>query len=744
MRTHPPASVGPAPPSAPPPRTYCFGEFTLDVASRKLSRSGEAVALPSRAFDALVYLIEHRGRLVSKNELIEAIWNEVVVTDDSLTHAISVLRRALADERAHPTYIETVPRRGYRFVGAVQTDEAAPEPHHDPVVHEPDMRPETSASTPAAADSFFWSKRSWLAACVTAAIAVVALAVVAGWPLGVGDLGPRSVWLAQPPPPAASITAGGVLSPDGRYLAFVARDDVLGKTALWVRALSSNQLNQLPGTEGASKPFWSPDSRRIGFFASGKLITVDVAGRALATVAAVDAVVAGGSWGPDDTILFALWPSGIYAVPASGDGNVEAIAKLDREARDIAFVWPQFLPDGRHFLYQVVSLDSARSGAYVGNVDTGENIRLRAGDSAATFAAPRHVLYVENNLLIAEEIDLERLELLGRARVVARDVSPPWLGADNVVSAAAGLLAFQHGVTKQNLAWFDRTGKRVGTMSTPTVLFSPRISPDQSHLVATSAVTTNPGLWLANLEHGEVTRLETDAIAPLWAPDGGRIAFTARDGFDLFVRTIDGTEPPQLLISDDAIKLLGDWSPNGEEFVFTRIDDATSLDLWSARADDGTARSLLATSANEMQARISPDGRWMAYASDESGVLEVYVQRYPGLGGKQLVSAGGGGQPQWRADQGELFYLSTDRALLAVEVDTGAEIEFGSPRQLFRPPLAGNPADARELYAVTADGLKFLVDGPIEEATERTITVIVNWTDSTSEPPVERVSRLSR
>jgi Tol biopolymer transport system component len=195
----------------------------------------------------------------------------------------------------------------------------------------------------------------------------------------------------------------------------------------------------------------------------------------------------------------------------------------------------------------------------------------------------------------------------------------------------------------------------------------------------------------------------------------------------LFVRDIDGAEAPRLLVSDATIKLLGDWSPSGAEFVYTRIDGAASFDLWIARADDGSARPLLATPANEMQARISPDGEWLAYASDESGALEVYVQRYPGLGDKRQISVGGGGQPQWRADQRELFYLSADRAITAVDVDAGAGLAFGAPRPLFRAAVAGSPADARELYAAAADGSKFLLDGPVDEAPEKPITVIVDW-----------------
>ena len=730
---------------AAPVRTYSFDEFTLDVAARKLLRGGIAAPLPSRAFDALVYLVERRQRLVQKNELIDAIWAGVVVTDDSLTHAISALRRALADERGHPKYIETVPRRGYRFIGVVQTDEQLLESRPEPESGQP-----VAASATSAAEAPRFARIKWVSATVTTIAVVIGLAATWFWPSpSRHDVATRSIWFSQPSPPDASISSGGVLSPDGRYLAFVARDDVAGGSALWVRSLQSNALERLPGTEDALKPFWSPDSRRIGFFASGKLMRVDVTGRALRAVADVDVVVAGGTWGPDDTILFALWPSGLYSVPADGDGRVETVAKLDREARDIAFAWPQFLPDGRRFLYQVVSLDAARSGAYVGNLDTHESFRLLAGNSAATFAAPRHVLYVENNMLIAAELDEDRLELTGRASVVARDVSPPLLGTDNVMSAAGDLLAFQHGVRKQSLGWFDRSGQIVGTLPLPTTLFNPRISPDQSSLVATSAVTDNPGLWLANLTRAEVARLETDAIAPLWAPAGDRIAFTARDGFDLLVRTVEGTEPPQLLISDDSIKLLGDWSPNGAELVYTRIDGAASFDLWIAQADDGSARPLLATPANEMQARISPDGRWIAYASDESGALEVYVQRYPELGAKQRVSSSGGGQPQWRADQRELFYLSADRAVTAVPVDMSAEVAFGAPHALFRAAVAGNPADARDLYAAAADGSKFLLDSPVEdEAVDRPITVIVDWAAgiAAAEPSDRRalLSRLTR
>jgi eukaryotic-like serine/threonine-protein kinase len=782
MRASLPASdTSPASPTA--PYGYVFDEFKIDVATRKLWRCDAPVPLPSRAFDALLYLVEHRDRLVPKNELIDAIWNEVVVTDDSLIHAISVLRRALQDERRHPKYVETVPRRGYRFVGAVrngaESNAAAVSPHparpqddsatgavsQVQLVAEPKSSAAEVASgvdpTPPSSEPRVRSGRARLAspgrlgspAAVVGAVAIMIAAVVVAVVLAAfpraRDGGTSSVRLFQPSPLDATITSGGVLSPDGRSLAFVARDHTRGKTALWVRSLSSNELRPLAGTEGAAKPFWSPDSRELGFFANGKVMATDLTGSVPRVIAAADLALAGGSWGPDGTILFAVWASGLYAVPGSGDGPIETIVTLDAAARDIAVTWPQFLPDGRRFLYQVTSLDPARTGTYVTELGKRESSRLLATQSAAIFAAPHHLLHVQNDMLIAEEIDLGRLELTGRATVVSRDISAPSLGADNVVSAAAGLLAFRHGVRKQNLAWFDRAGKSLGTLATPTVLFNPRVSPDDEHVLATSSVTDDPGLWIASASREEFARLETDGIAPLWSPDGNRVAFTSRGGFDMLVRAIDRSDTARLLLSDDAIKILNDWSPNAEDLVFTRIEDRTNLDLWTVRADGSAARPLLATPANEHQARISPDGRWIAYTSNESGVLEVYVERYPELGQKRAVSVGGGGQPQWRADQSELFYMSADRALMAVDVAAGNDIMFGSPRELFQPPLAGDPGDARDHYAATADGSRFLIDGPNEDAADPAITVIVNWTADASPTPRaakqgERISQLAR
>jgi Tol biopolymer transport system component len=519
--------------------------------------------------------------------------------------------------------------------------------------------------------------------------------------------------------------SGGLLSPDGQCLAFVARDNINGRHALWVRTLHSSELKLLDNTDGASKPFWSPDSRQIAFFANGKLIAVNASGGEPRTIAEVGITAAGGTWAFDDTILFADWAKGLYTVKARG-GEPEAVATLDRAARDIAFSWPQFLPDGRHFLYQIVSLDADRTGTYIGDLDTRQSVRLLDTESPAVFAPPRHVLHIQRDMLIAEEFDVRTLQLTGRATVLARGVSPPSPADENVVSAASGLIAYRHGIRQQRLAWVDRTGAVLSTVQMPAEVFNPRVSPDGSRLLATSSVTTNPGLWLASLSRAEFERLDTDAIAPLWAPDGARIAYTARGGFDLMVRST-ASEAPRRLVTGGAIKILNDWSPDGEHIVYTERDDRTKLDLWGVRIGDGTVFPILATPFNEMQARISPDGNWIAYVSDEEGALEVYAQRYPELGERYKVSVSGGGQPQWRRDQREIFYVAPDHTIVAVPVDDGQRPVFGSPRRLFRAPFTGGPDNARDNYAAAADGDRFLVDGSAADVSDAAITVLVNW-----------------
>jgi DNA-binding winged helix-turn-helix (wHTH) protein/Tol biopolymer transport system component len=712
------------------PKAICrFDDFSVDREQRALMRGDAALPLPSRSFDTLVYLIEHRDRCIPKDELIAEIWQDVVVTDDSLIHAISVLRRALNDGRNDSRYIQTIPRRGYRFIGTI----AEPTDTTRPAAAEVAL---ADAPVPGHRNAWQAFLRGGLLAGVTGAVAaVVALILLDGAGPPPAPDAAASIRLFQVAPGGTSIVSGGMLSPDGRYLAFVARDESRGTSSLWVRALQSSELRRIEGTEGASKPFWAPDSRRIAWFANGELFVAGLNAGAPRAIADVFAA-AGGTWGSDDTILYAEWASGLFTVPASGDGAVTAVLTLDREARDIAFGWPQLFPDNRHFLYQIVSLDPERSGVYIGSVDGQDHVRLLDTGSPAVLAPPHHVLHVRDDMLIAEELDPVLLELTGRATVVARGLSTTTLAADNLLSASTDLLAFQHGVTHQNLSWFDRAGAPLGSLAMPTELFNQRISPDGSRLLASSEITSNPGRWLARLDREEYRRLETDAIGPLWSPDGTQIAFTSRSGFDLITRDTDG-EARQLLLSEDSVKILNDWTPDGAQLIYTRHEPATGLDLWIVDTATGSARTLLATTYSETQARLSPDGRWIAYASDETGVLETYVARFPGFEDRQQISSDGGGQPQWRADGSEVYYLSLDRAFMAVGIRPGSPLAFERPQQLFRPPVSGDPADAREYFAAAADGSRFLIDGASSDNDGQSITIMVNWSAGLSDRAFE-------
>ena len=724
------------------PAKFRFDEFSVDTDQRTLMRGAEHLALPSRAFDTLAYLLKNRGRCVPKDELIAAIWHDVVVTDDSLIHAISVLRRVLGDGRQESRYIQTVPRRGYRFVGTLDRPEtiAVPTSTAESTAVAP-LSPSHAVPPPVRAaaqrpDRWLTLLHAGLVAGATGAVTAVLALVLLDRPEPAQDAGETaSIRLYQTAPAGTRIVSGGVLSPDGGQLAFVARDESRGQTALWLRTLGSSRLRRIESSAGASKPFWSPDSRRIAFFANGALWVADVAGGAPRAIAPAFAA-AGGTWASDGTILFAEWTSGLVSVPATGDGDIRTVLPLERDAEDIALGSPQFLPDGRRFIYQVVSLDAARTGVYIGDLDGARPIRLLESASPAVYAPPRHLLHVREDMLIAEEFDPERLQLTGRAFVVARGLSPMSLTADNIVSASAELLAFQHGVTQQNLGWFDRDGAPLGTLALPTALFNPRISPDGSRLLSSGTVTSNPGLWLARLDREQFLRLETDAMGPVWSHDGERIAFTSRRGLDVIVRAADGDQR-DVLASDDNVKILNDWTPDGTALLYTRHDAATGLDLWLTDVRSGRSRSLLATQHNETQARISPDGRFVAYASDETGTLETYVARFPGLEEPKRISTAGGGQPQWRADSGEIYYLAADRALMAVGIRQGNPIGLTPPQRLFYAPVTGDPGDAREYYAAAADGMRFLIDGAVSENDGQSITIMVNWLEGAPSQPFD-------
>jgi DNA-binding winged helix-turn-helix (wHTH) protein/Tol biopolymer transport system component len=714
--------------AGPAPAGVTFGPFRLDFHARKLWRGAERIQLPARAVDALAYLIAHRDRMVDKDEIISVVWRDVAVTDDSLIHAVSVIRRVLGDDPVRASFIETIPRRGYRFIGRVEEVEDAVErtsvgpPDATPSVAHA-MRPEQTSP---------WGLWT-IAAVALLLIAVAAAAVFRGRALSGDRNAAEVVTVRQVAPPGTTIVPGAAVSPAGGHLAFVALDDHTGRTALWIRALDGAEPLRLPGTEGASKPFFSPDGQIVAFFRNGQLMATDLRGARIRTISPVHGPPAGGSWGADDVIVFAEWMTGLYAVAAAG-GAVSPLTRLDHTALDVAHAWPQFLPDGRRFLYHVLSQDSTRAGVYIASLDSRDGTRLLDDVSAAAYVPPGFLLYLQHDRLMAEPLDITRLRFGGRPVVLASGVASPSLADGNVLSASRDLLAFWAGATEQQLTWVDRSGVPRGTLDVPTSMFNFRVSPDGRYVLAASSLTDSTGVWLVDLAGRTSTQLAADGIAALWSPDGSRLAFTSRAGLDLHVRSSSGTGRAEPLASDQSVKVLNDWSLAAQAIIYTRHDFETKLDLWHQPLSGGPAQPLVNTAANEAQARLSPDGRWIAYVSDHAGSQEVFVRRYPELDAPRQASTGGGGQPQWRADQQELFYLSPDRSLMAVTVTSRGELSFGAPRRLFRASIAEGPSGARESYAAMPDGRSFLIDARRDTSQPAPITVIRHWATGLTSP----------
>ena len=704
------------------PVEYLFGPFRVDVAALELWREGELVSLTPKAFDTLVVLLRNRHRVVRKEELISTLWAGSFVSEDSLTQNITALRRALGDDPHAPRVVGTVPRRGYRFIAPAterRPGDQVPAPPAAEVPSVPVPEPPVAAPAPPPARS---RVGQWIGLAAAAVLGASAVALVELRPAPATSAPLRFTIGA---PPDTRLASGGSLSPDGRQLAFVATDPA-GITRLWVQQLETGIARVLEGTEGASKPFWSPDGESLGFFAAGRVKRVGTVGGPVQTIATtVGLSESGGAWGPDDVILFAGFRSGISAVAASG-GQVRTVTELDASGQETAHRWPQVLPDGR-FLFSIYAESAERIGTYVGSRDSAERTRLLP-DVGGIYAPPGYLLFVRDRVLMAQPFDARMARVTGTPTPIAGDAFPPYPNTGAALSAApGGLLAFGGRAPEMILSWFDRAGKPLGAVTAPTTLVNPSLSRDERYLLA----GTGTDIWLIDLAREAPTRVGP-GNTPLLSPDGSRLAFTSgrTSGIaDIYMRLAAGRSEDQLFLRTAENKIVNDWSRDGRYLVYASTSPETKMDLWAVPiTGDPRPMPLLVSAFNEFQAQISPDGKWFAYASDESGTWEVYVQSFPSPGSKRAISAGGGSEPQWRADGRELFYLSGGGTLMSVDVVPGDTLQVSRPQPLFRTavPIAGELYTPRNHYIPSADGGRFLITTPGD--VQDSITVLVNWT----------------
>jgi Tol biopolymer transport system component len=550
---------------------------------------------------------------------------------------------------------------------------------------------------------------------------------------------PRAVRFSVPPPPNADFTVYGTsgspqlaVSPDGRYVTFVASRPA-ARSQLWLRALDSLSAVALPGTEDASFPFWSPDSQSIGFFAEGKLKRIQASGGGIQTLC--DAPNnRGGAWGGGGFIVFAPNPTDpIHRVPASG-GVPTPITALDPSGQQTSHRFPSLLGDGGGLLY--LAREGGQRAIYARSGEATEAKRVLSAGLSAAYVPPGYLFFVRERSLMAQPFDTSALQLKGEPTAIAAPVGGSTVYHAAFSASANGVLAYASRIALTGqLTWFDRGGTPRGTVGPPADYMGFQVSPDQKQvaLTLTDEAQDSTDLWLLDLARDVPLRVthdpRTDASA-CWSPDGRRLAFRSdRLGTDdLYVRAAGSAgEDEPLFLSAALQKFPTDWSADGG-FITYHSPGATGWDLWTFSVTRRSNTPFLRTQFNEIHGRLSPDGRWMAYASDESGVMEVYVRSFPAAQDPVRVSKGGGSEPHWRADGGELFFMAPDRSLMAVRVEAGSRFRPGPPTLLFQTRVPGFSTPYRNnTYAASADGQRFLVNTTVSDGPSTAINVILDW-----------------
>lgn len=529
------------------------------------------------------------------------------------------------------------------------------------------------------------------------------------------------------------------LSPDGRRLAFVG--DYQGQPTLWVRSLDAAEARPLPGTQGARRPFWSPDSQTIGFFAFTEMKRIDARGGTAQTITSISGGAAA-AWGPDGTILFSgimprtlsPAPAGLLRVNASG-GAVSLATPAPAEST--GFRSPQFLPDGRHFLMFAPGGDDVR-GIYLGSLDGQAGRRLIESDAQGAFLAPQWLLFVRKDALLAVAFDLDRLEVRGEPFTVADSIAANAVSGSAAISTATGgVFAYRSGRgSSTRLTWFDRVGRTLGTLGSAqdAAWSNLAVSPNGTRVIAERTASRETAFWLLDSAHQVLFAREPgDTLVryPVWGGDNTRVALATlrRSSVDLSVRSSSGSLEDRLWLSAPRGSILSDWSRDGEYLLGFGASPSTGTDIWVVPRTTPAQQPFLVTAANEMWGQFSPDGHWIAYQSNESGRFEIYVRPFPGPGAAIPISTTGGVYVRWARDGHELYYLAPDATLMAVatRLDKG-QFVAGTPVSLFRTRRVGggvNVIGDGHQYDVSPDG-RFLINEESESG-QPPITLVMNW-----------------
>ena len=590
-------------------------------------------------------------------------------------------------------------------------------------------------------------RRLWAAGAVLIALAVLSLAV--GLYLNQRPAA-RVLRFAVPPPEHTSYPGTPSVSPDGRFLTFSALGPE-GKRMLWLRPLDALHANVIPGTEGGFAPFWSPDSNYIAFFADKSLKKVRTGGGAPETICAAEAMPGGGAWNRNGVILFApSLASGLYRVSENG-GQPQLVLKLDSSKFERSDLWPQFLPDDKHFIFFEQTDLTDTTGVYAGTLDAPEYHRLFSSETNAVYSGGAeggssksgYLLFIGDRQLMEQPFDVSKLAMGGNPFTLADDVGAVRSMALAPISVSGnGILVYQRvGKATRQMVWLDRGGKQAGQVAEPGDYGPPRISPDGRRVAVAKRGPDggNADLWVLDTSGNatQFTATPNFAGSPVWSPDGSKIAyFSNPEGvYDIYVKPADGEGRTELFYRSTLPKYPTDWSRDGRYILFGVISPGTKSDVWAISTADRKAAPVLDTIYSEAVAALSPDGKWLAFQSDQSGRNEVYVEPFEGATAgtrrRWLVSSGGGGLPRWRGDGSEMFYMTSGGRMMAVSVHpAGGDFQFDTAHMLFQTrPIPGS----WNLYDVSSDGQRFLLNLPLEWSSAAPITVVTNWTEKLKE-----------
>jgi eukaryotic-like serine/threonine-protein kinase len=566
--------------------------------------------------------------------------------------------------------------------------------------------------------------KTWLPWAITALAVVAAVAALLSPRHRDAVAAPRMV-LSVLPPSGSAWTDWFALSPDGRRLAVVGSNE--GRTEIWIRRLDEGESRLLPGTEDAQNPFWSPDSRSLAFFAQRKLKRIDLETGAVQAVCETN-LGRGGSWGRDGVILF-TGPSGsVWRVAASGGFPSEAV-KLDPSRGDLLYRFPHFLPDGKRFLVFVSTAKPETTGIYLGSLESKQLKLVQPSQEAGEFVTPDILLFARGDALVAERLDLARGAPAGEPETVLGRVEVAELATFLRLFSASqnGIIAFRDSGYQRPLVWFDRRGEVIGRTSAMAAPRGFSLSPDETQAAYTAGTQTASDVWILDLKRDVSTKLTLQGVTtnPLFSRDGRFLYYRSFAGnrFQIRRKQLRGGGPDETVFEGASWESAWDQTPDGETLIVSSITGNLGINALPL----GTRKLVPVLSADFSQRApiLSPDGKWLAYDSDESGRREVYVRRFPVTEEKWQVSTRGGIWPYWRKDGKEIYYVGLDAVLMSVPVTTKSGLSLAAPERLFQTRL--NITTVPRQYIATHDGQRFLMIYPTQDPSATPLNVLLNW-----------------